>query len=296
MSQKRYFPFKKTSSPTPPTPVLEPLTFYNDTGSSRNIKLQTSGSPQAITLQYNKNDTGWTDYSVGTQIELNNGDWVRLSGDNDHFSSSTSKYYYFYTSDAGLKCSGDVQSLMGYRKVLPNGCYYSLLCGCNLAGCTPKMTVTDVGVSACYKMYRSNNWTDAYELPATGLANLCYRSMFNHCQSLTGAPTLPATTMALSCYQAMFQDCTALKVGSVISATTLANDCFKNFYSGCSKLSSVTVHFVIDNWSSNYSITSTWFYNIKTVGTFYCPSALCTDENKKKDDSHVPKYWTVENI
>ena len=38
-------------------------------------------------------------------------------------------------------------------------------------------------------------------LPATTLANYCYRYMFYNCSSLTTAPELPATTLADSCYQ-----------------------------------------------------------------------------------------------
>ena len=60
-------------------------------------------------------------------------------------------------------------------------------------------------------------------LPATTLANSCYRSMFYGCTSLTTAPALPATALTQYCYSYMFRDCTSLTTAPSLPATTLAN-------------------------------------------------------------------------
>jgi len=54
--------------------------------------------------------------------------------------------------------------------------------------------------------------TTASSLPATVLAESCYKYMFQHCSSLTTPPALPATTLADSCYYHMFEGCTSLIV------------------------------------------------------------------------------------
>jgi hypothetical protein len=46
-------------------------------------------------------------------------------------------------------------------------------------------------------------------LPATTLAESCYKSMFSGCTGLTTF-ILPATELARSCYSHMFEGCTGL--------------------------------------------------------------------------------------
>ena len=57
---------------------------------------------------------------------------------------------------------------------------------------------------------RCPNLTAAPELPATELAEECYRRMFAGCTNLTAAPELPATELAESCYSGMFDNCRSL--------------------------------------------------------------------------------------
>ena len=73
-------------------------------------------------------------------------------------------------------------------------------------------------------------------LPATTLANECYRSMFIGCTSLTTAPELPATELAQSCYQQMFEGCTSMTTATELPATKLAQSCYSNMFSGCTSL------------------------------------------------------------
>lgn len=83
--------------------------------------------------------------------------------------------------------------------------------------------------------------TSAPELPATKLADYCYRYMFWLCTNLTSAPVLPATTLAEGCYSYMFTVCKNLTSAPELPATTLAVNCYFGMFSNCQKLSSVTM-------------------------------------------------------
>ena len=83
------------------------------------------------------------------------------------------------------------------------------------------------------------NIDENFVLPATGLAENCYRDMFNYCRSLTSAPLLPATKMARYCYANMFRDCNSLVTPPALPATQLEDHCYYDMFYGCSALTSV---------------------------------------------------------
>ena len=80
--------------------------------------------------------------------------------------------------------------------------------------------------------------TTPSQLPATTLANSCYKEMFKNCTSLTTIPTnmLPATTLANNCYQGMFQNCIYIAAipSQLLPATTLAEGCYRSMFQNCS--------------------------------------------------------------
>ena len=90
----------------------------------------------------------------------------------------------------------------------------------------------------CYRfMFRGcTSLTTAPVLPATTLAEGCYQYMFYNCTSLTTAPELPATTLTEECYYAMFWNCTSLTTAPVLPATTLARFCYTSMFNGCTSL------------------------------------------------------------
>ena len=94
--------------------------------------------------------------------------------------------------------------------------------------------------NACYRdmFYGCTSLVSAPALPTTTLAQNCYREMFYGCSSLTEAPALPATTVAQSCYEAMFYGCSSLVVTPTLPATVLASSCYKDMFNGCSSLTS----------------------------------------------------------
>ena len=115
-------------SPEPPQPTLTPLTFTSK-GAINGISLEKKGSPINVSLYYNKNDTEWVNYSLGTIIELASGDTIAFSGNNDHFSKDYNNYYKFAMTGS-IEASGDVQSLMNFSDSCTDYCYYNLFSGC----------------------------------------------------------------------------------------------------------------------------------------------------------------------
>ena len=107
-------------------------------------------------------------------------------------------------------------------------------------------------------------------LPATTLAEGCYRDMFSFC-NLTTVPELPATVMKKECYYGMFWSCKGLTTAPELPATTLAESCYWGMFDDCKKLSSVTckatdlsANYCLDNWlvdaGTDESVTSKTIY------------------------------------
>ena len=109
--------------------------------------------------------------------------------------------------------------------------------------------------------------TQAPALPATMLANYCYRYMFDGCTGLTQAPTLPVTTLVNYCYQGMFRDCTSLTQAPALPATTLAIGCYNVMFRGCTSL----------KFSSTQTGEYTVAYRIPTTGTGTTAMSALTD-------------------
>ena len=95
--------------------------------------------------------------------------------------------------------------------------------------------------NACYRNMFSGctSLTSAPQLPATELANSCYWRMFDGCTLLASPPELPATTLAYSCYYMMFRDCTSLTKAPELPAQTLESNCYYHIFEGCNKISEI---------------------------------------------------------
>ena len=98
-------------------------------------------------------------------------------------------------------------------------------------------------------------------LPATTLAEGCYRFMFYRCTSLTTAPALPATKLTTYCYWGMFIGCTSLS-----SITMLATD--------------ISASICLEEWVSGVATTGTF---TKAASMTSLPSGV----------SGIPTGWTV---
>jgi hypothetical protein len=82
--------------------------------------------------------------------------------------------------------------------------------------------------------------TLAPELPATTLAESCYRTMFRSCKLLTTAPSLPATTLAESCYREMFMLCGKLNNIKMLATDISEPDCLTDWVNGVASTGTFT--------------------------------------------------------
>ena len=173
-------------------------------------------------MQYAVNGSTKTTITTTTTIEgLTTGDKVQFYG----VGTSTQAY----GDSPVVKIAGGTAQVKVYGNIM------SLLDEENFA------TKTDLPSSSFVfdgLFHGNDKLTDASGLllPATTLANYCYRNMFYDCTALTAAPTLPATTLAEGCYNYIFRGCTALTAAPELPATTLAQSCYTSMFYGCTAL------------------------------------------------------------
>lgn len=123
-------------------------------------------------------------------------------------------------------------------------------------------------------------------------ATRTFRTLFTSCTGLTAAPDLPATTLTDSCYAMMFYNCSSLTRAPVLHVDLVQNTpsgCYASIFKGCSSLESITVGFTAFNG------TADWINGVAASGTFYCPTALGTNETIARNDNACPSGWTVVN-
>ena len=222
--------------------IQNPLTFES-TGET-SISLAKVGSPDDISLEYRINNGAWTEYIIGSVIDLTNGSTVSFRSGidgNNSFSKSYQNYYNFVTTGSGsIAASGNIMSLLGQNEdstISISNCFYYLFQNCTALTTAPTLPATTLA-NYCYShmFYGCTSLTTAPTLPATTLAEYCYSYMFQGCTSLTTAPTLSTTTLANDCYCGMFQGCTNLTTAPALPATTLASGCYFGMFQGCTNL------------------------------------------------------------
>ena len=224
--------------------LSEAFTITSTDSTSVSIKKYGS-SPANITLEYRKGTDSWSAYTIGTVVDLLNGECIQFragEGGNESFSTYISDYYNINVSGEGtVNLSGNIMSLLDRSRVIDSVPKYAFYKFCKsdkiVDASNLKLPATTLALG-CYSsmFFGCTNLTTAPELPATTLANSCYSSMFSGCTSLTTAPELPATTLATECYSSMFSGCTSLTTAPKLPATTLANSCYSSMFSGCTSL------------------------------------------------------------
>ena len=259
------------------------------------MRLNKSGTPSTINLEYSTDKKTWTDYTWdgnnGATITLANiGDKVWWRGNNTAFSLDMSNIYRF-TMSGSIEASGNVMSLLDKTcksvTIPTEHCFHGLFGMCASLKKAPELPATTMkGYCYDHMFYGCSSLIEAPELPATTLAEYCYQWMFMDCTSLTKAPELSATTMVNCCYKHMFQNCTSLQKAPELPDATLADKCYIGMFQGCSKLNKVKVDF--KSWVSNFNYN--WLYDVSPTGVFECPSAL---DCSTRDKSHVPAGWTI---
>ena len=226
--------------------ITKPLTF-RATQDGSTVALGRYGYPSGDFQTSRDGGNTWTDYSINTAITLNTGDEVSFRAKADRTSAQTDKVYFYFAMKGKIEAWHNMMSL--YRKddfatynTVVNYAFYRLFRGCTSLTKAPELPATTLAES-CYKtmFYGCTSLKKAPELPATTLADYCYCHMFNGCTSLSEAPELPETKLSQYCYQNMFDGCTSLTKAPVLPATTLANGCYFQMFKGCTSLTKAPV-------------------------------------------------------
>ena len=288
------------------------------------VSMAKTGTPPSVSLLYSTDASTWSTFTPGTTTVTlaNAGDkmWLKAgSGGNTRFATSTSNYWRFVTSKANA--SGNIMSLLDGEQqqtlfsatycfcgvfrnssiktapelpatTLASNCYRNMFQGCTSLTSAPALPATTLANSCYNSMFNfSTSLTSAPALPAKTLAPGCYSNMFNGCTSLTQAPALLATTLAINCCSNMFNNCSSLTQAPALPATTLVERCYSRMFQECTSLSSISASFT--EWTSD--TTTDWVTNIRSSGTFYCPTALGTNETITRGNNNCPTNWTVVN-
>ena len=225
-----------------PTPYV---TFTAE--EAQTFKMTTTGTYEIKGLEYSVNNGDWATVKAGTEVPFGgtNGD-LRLRGINPNGTANGSTRYStitFTDPTVDVACIGDIRTLQDWRNSniveTNNARFCFLFLNCSVLTSAPELPATTLA-NYCYRdMFKScTKLTSTPELPATTLANYCYSKMFYGCTSLTSAPVLPATTLAVSCYSGMFDGCTKLTSAPKLSATKLADYCYYEMFHGCTSLTS----------------------------------------------------------
>lgn len=287
-----------------PEPVFcDALCFENASGGDGMISLdQPDNDIPPINIQISYDGRNWREYIVdgeyvGDQnLFFNDKVYFKAIGSNEGMAYLGSTGWHFWTSQMGVRASGNVNSLLEEDPETartmslighPN-CYAGLFQGMDNLLTPPELPATTLSESCYMQMFQScSKLTQAPELPATTLDNNCYLGMFWGCTSLTIAPDLPAETLADSCYIMMFSDCTSLTQAPELPATTLRDWCYYWMFSGCSSLNNIKVGFT--EWNPT-SATEGWLPN--NIGDFHCKQELI-DNTTTRTTNTVPTNWNM---
>ena len=231
---------------------------------------------------YYSTDEGvtWTEYANPYQTVYTScmmislphvGDSVFIRGIAEAFSATETNHYRFRMTGK-IEASGNIMSLMNFRKSAVSYCFYELFMDCDSLTTAPEIPATTLATYCYMKMFMNctslveppllqattiqnycydsmfagcTSLIKAPELPCTGLREGCYRMMFCDCTSITDFIDLPATSLAVKCYQGMFKNCTSLTRDNVdiyLRSTTLQNYCYDEMFAGCTSLR--TIHYI----------------------------------------------------
>ena len=223
--------------PTPPDPYGDMFVTFIAQEANSTIRLSRLSTNQ--TLEYSTDNINWLTFNTSVTITLTNvGDKVYIRGVLS--ANNTASNYTQFTMTGRITASGNCNALWNYDDLnapLKDFCGYRMFQDCSSLTTAPDLPATTLA-NNCYRAMFSNcsSLTTAPELPATILVSYCYNNMFTGCTSLTTAPELPATTLADSCYTSMFLGCTSLTTTPELPATTLTDSCYTSMFSNCSSL------------------------------------------------------------
>ncbi len=215
-------------------PLKKYLTFTSEGSTDISIQSEYDG------FYYSYDKQTWTNWS-GESITFSSTSPLYLCGDNPYDTEKGSLGQFQAEGDL-FGISGDIMSLVNSDEdvlEVHKSQFNSLFASCTRLTSAPELPATTLAES-CYRamFYGCTNLTSAPELPATTATENCYASMFASCTNLVSVPKLPATTLAESCYASMFKGCTSLTSAPELPATILAEWCYYSMFEGCTSLTS----------------------------------------------------------
>ena len=213
---------KMESGSTPPTPPT-PTPSYSG-------QYLTFVATESGTFKFSGNSI---DYSLDS-----GNTWTTLESDTDS-PTVTSGSKIMWKAEL-TPISGGIGRFSTIANFTVEGNAMSLLYGDNFSGETD-LTGYDYAFYGLFRDCTTLTSAENLSLPATTLADSCYRNMFTECTSLTTAPELSATTLADYCYYSMFSGCTSLTTAPSLPATTLTNYCYERMFVGCTSLETALV-------------------------------------------------------
>lgn len=235
-----------------------------------------------ITLYYSKNGGQWTEIhsTSPTTLSAVTGDKFRFKGINNAISpmvetKQTANTFRFLTGD--FKAYGNVMSV---------------LFGDNFRNATLTTGINDYAFKDLFNQTNNNNNTltnvENIILPGV-LTPHCFRAMFQN-TAISSAPELPATTLAEACYRYMFGNCGSLISAPELPATTLVDYCYYGMFFYCTNLRYIKCS-ATSGINTNNS-TANWVQNVFSTGTFYKDSSVTWPTG----NNGIPTTWTVKDI
>ncbi len=210
-----------------------PLTFEAKDGSAT-VTLTWNNSSGTLTcpldakVQFSTDEgDNWSDYTIGTGIELSAGEKVQFL-----VTENVAALHISNPEDGE-----DVGS-----------CIFSLTGNCYAYGNVMSLLYTEsaFATATSFQSGSSSNFVSLFAnceslyshptkdlvLPATALTTTCYTGMFSGCINLTKAPVLPAQTLTFMCYQNMFGGCTNLNYIKCLATNISAGLCLDQWVDG----------------------------------------------------------------
>lgn len=292
-------------------------------------------------LQFSYDDQNWEDWTEAKTIYAGEKLYVRGLDDyvlNDQVSSGNR---FFSISWGDVECHGNIMSLCNNSNIIKSKSFSSLFKDGSRLKTAPDIIADEVEPYGCYQMFQScsnlksidkidvkkvggrgfgsmfsdctslvnipsilpatqladycyrqmfydcTSIVTAPELPATELYQHCYDSMFSNCTSLVNAPTkLPATTLKPYCYQDMFFNCSSLVRAPYLPASQLVSSCYASMFSYCSKLSYIKAGIL----NGSYNALASWVSGVSATGVYEKP---VSSEFNDRGASGIPEGWTI---
>ena len=196
------------------------------------------------TLEYFANGS-WSNMTTATNITLNSGESVYVRGILSGNNASTD--YTALKGFGSLKVSGNINTIWDY-------------------------TASDLGAGFQLKNYCGFHLFNTFSSALIDISELI----------------LPATTLADSCYRYMFYGCDNITTSPILPAQTLVSNCYRDMFNNCSKLNKITC---LATSMANLS-TNSWVTNVAATGTFYKNSEM---SSWTTGGSGIPNGWTIED-